>query len=70
MGCPPMTDRTLTEKEVLRLSASAIRKVHNRGPRGVEMITQDEAVALVGMVLDLSKQALAQEFAREDARHA
>lgn len=49
----------MTRLEMNALTASAIRKVHTRGARGIEMVTHDEITALIGTVLDLSASALA-----------
>ncbi|TNF21845.1 MAG: hypothetical protein EP318_06125 [Rhodobacteraceae bacterium] len=48
----------MTRTEMNALTASAIRKAHTRGARGIEMITHDEITALIGTVIDLSAQAL------------
>lgn len=60
-----MDERRLTRKEKMALTASAIRKVHQRGQRGVEMVTHDEIVALVGTVLEFGRDALEQETRKE-----
>lgn len=60
-----MDDRRLTREEQRALTARAIRKVHERGRRGVEMVTHDEIVALIGTVLEFGRDALEQETRKE-----
>lgn len=60
-----MDERQLTRKEQMALTASAIRKVRKSGRRGVEMVTHDEIVALIGTVLDFGRDALEQEKRKE-----
>lgn len=56
----------MTRTEMNALTASAIRKAHTRGARGIEMITHDEITALIGTVIDLSATALAKTQQEED----
>ena len=63
-----VADRRLTDMEILTLTASAIRKVHRRGERGVEMVTKDEIVALVGFALTTGRAALEEQTRKEKAQ--
>lgn len=54
-----MGEPELTPMQVIELTASAIKKVHLRGRRGVEMVTHDEIVAVIGTLLDMGAGALA-----------
>jgi len=58
--------KQMTRADMAALTASAIRKAHTRGPRGIEMITHDEITALIGTVIDLSATALAKTQQEED----
>lgn len=60
-----VADRRMTEMEILTLTASAIRKVHRRGERGIEMVTKDEIVALVGFALSTGRAALEEQTRKE-----
>lgn len=53
-----MGEPELTPMQVIELAASAIKKVHLHGRRGVETVTHDEIVAVIGMVLDMGADAL------------
>ncbi|AKO97652.1 hypothetical protein MALG_02488 [Marinovum algicola DG 898] len=53
-----MGEPELTPMQVIELAASAIKKVHMHGRRGVETVTNDEIVAVIGMVLDMGADAL------------
>ena len=54
-----MAEPQMTPMQVIELTASAIKKVHLRGKRGVEMVTHDEIVAVIGTLLDMGAAALA-----------
>lgn len=61
-----MAETVLNPKAQLELTASAIRKVHQRGRRGVETVTHDEIVALVATVMSMAREALEQEIAGQN----
>lgn len=45
-----MNTAPMTETEILAHCGRALRKIDQRGPRGVEMVTHEEIVAMAALI--------------------